>query len=111
MRSEVPAGLGVAIVQSVAQVRIAAEQTDVAELTRLRGLYEELIFAVGNKCPGETRHQTALRYIQQAEVPYASTPKSDGPQVELPGLLPSPAIAASEAQGMERSVKPQNRRS
>lgn len=30
-------------------------------------LYNELIFAVGNKYPNETRHQTALRYIQQAE--------------------------------------------
>ena len=29
--------------------------------------YEELIMAVGNKYPGETRHDTALRYIQQAE--------------------------------------------
>ena len=30
-------------------------------------LYNELLFAVGNKYPGETRHQTALRYIRQAE--------------------------------------------
>jgi hypothetical protein len=30
-------------------------------------LYNELLFAVGNKCPNETRHQTALRYILQAE--------------------------------------------
>lgn len=29
--------------------------------------YHELIMAVGNKYPGETRHQTALRYIKQAE--------------------------------------------
>ena len=29
--------------------------------------YHELLYAVGNKHPGETRHQTALRYIQQAE--------------------------------------------
>lgn len=29
--------------------------------------YHELIMAVGNKTPGETRHQTALRYIKQAE--------------------------------------------
>jgi len=29
--------------------------------------YYELIMAVGNKYPGETRHQTALRYIRQAE--------------------------------------------
>lgn len=30
--------------------------------------YFELIYAVGKKHPGETRHQTALRYIKQAEV-------------------------------------------
>ena len=29
--------------------------------------YHELLFAVGNKYPGETRHQTALRYIRQME--------------------------------------------
>ena len=32
-----------------------------------KALYHELLFGVGNKWPGETRHQTALRYIQQAE--------------------------------------------
>lgn len=30
-------------------------------------LYRELIMAVGNKHPNESRHQTALRYIQRAE--------------------------------------------
>lgn len=29
--------------------------------------YNELIFAVGMKHKGETRHETALRYIRQAE--------------------------------------------
>lgn len=29
--------------------------------------YHELILAVGNKYEGETRHETALRYIRQAE--------------------------------------------
>lgn len=40
-------------------------------ITRLleaeRKEYDELILAVGNKHKGETRHQTALRYIQDAE--------------------------------------------
>jgi len=36
------------------------------ELERL-ALYNELLLAVCKKHPGETRHQTALRYIQQAE--------------------------------------------
>jgi hypothetical protein len=30
-------------------------------------LYSELLYAVGNKYEGETRHQTALRYIRAAE--------------------------------------------
>ena len=29
--------------------------------------YYELLFAVGNKYTGETRHETALRYIKQVE--------------------------------------------
>ena len=29
--------------------------------------YNELIMAVGNKYPNESRHETALRYIRQAE--------------------------------------------
>jgi hypothetical protein len=33
----------------------------------VQALYYELLLAVSNKYPGETRHQTALRYIQQAE--------------------------------------------
>jgi hypothetical protein len=31
--------------------------------------YQELLYAVASKHPGETRHQTALRYIRQAEAP------------------------------------------
>lgn len=29
--------------------------------------YNELLYAVGQKYPGESRHETALRYIRQAE--------------------------------------------
>ena len=42
-----------------------------AELRRLHEVekqYHELLYAVGNKYEGESRHQTALRYIQQAEI-------------------------------------------
>lgn len=39
----------------------------------LRKKYNELLFAVSRKFPGETRHQTALRYIMEAES------KSSGP--------------------------------
>jgi DNA-binding FadR family transcriptional regulator len=38
-----------------------------AENTVLRETYNELIMAVESKFPGETRHETALRYIQQGE--------------------------------------------
>jgi hypothetical protein len=30
-------------------------------------LYHELLYAVGNLYPNETRHETALRYIRKAE--------------------------------------------
>ena len=33
----------------------------------LEGKYNELIFAVHNKYPNESRHETALRYIQSYE--------------------------------------------
>ncbi len=37
-------------------------------LHEVEGRYHELLYAVGNKYEGESRHQTALRYIQQSEV-------------------------------------------
>jgi hypothetical protein len=37
------------------------------ELELLRKLYNELLYAVARKFPSEDRHQTALRYIQEAE--------------------------------------------
>ena len=39
------------------------------DLKRLSEKYEELIFAVAMKYPGETRHETALRYIRRMEEP------------------------------------------
>jgi Cft2 family RNA processing exonuclease len=35
----------------------------------LEGKYNELIFAVHNKYPNESRHETTLRYIRNAENP------------------------------------------
>lgn len=49
-----------------AAVLAAVAERD-AEIERLRGLYNELLFAVSNKHPGESRHATALRYIKRAE--------------------------------------------
>lgn len=37
------------------------------ELDSVRASYNELLFSVGNKWPNETRHETARRYIEQAE--------------------------------------------
>lgn len=37
------------------------------EVTELREKYNELIYAVARRFPDETRHQTALRYINEAE--------------------------------------------
>ena len=37
------------------------------QLLLTRRLYFELIYAVGRAFPGEGRHETALRYIQEAE--------------------------------------------
>jgi hypothetical protein len=80
--AEVLAGLAAVAIRGVTDARIAEAQVDTDELTRLRGLYEELLFAVGNKHPGETRHQTALRYIQQAEAPRIFAAQSEGPNVK-----------------------------
>jgi hypothetical protein len=35
----------------------------------LEDKYNELILSVGNKYPNESRHETALRYIRNAETP------------------------------------------
>lgn len=45
-------------------------------------LYNELIMAVAKKYPGESRHQTALRYIQNAE---RSSGQSNTSKVEADG--------------------------
>ena len=40
-----------------------------AELAEAKRLYYELIYQVANVHPGESRHETALRYLKQAEMP------------------------------------------
>lgn len=42
-------------------------ETVKANLDAIRAPYWELLYAVAQKHPGETRHETALRYIRQAE--------------------------------------------
>ena len=44
------------------EAKLAAAEVDAAR-------YHELLYAVQHKHSGETRHETALRYIQQAETP------------------------------------------
>ena len=48
---------------------------------RLHEKYQELIMAVARKFPNETRHETALRYINQAEAlsECASVPHTNQP--------------------------------
>ena len=45
----------------------AAPVSSVSEDRKELELYKELLYAVVNKFPGESRHQTALRYIRNAE--------------------------------------------
>lgn len=46
---------------------VPAEQVDAKDAGQdYKARYEELLYAVGEKWPGESRHETALKYIQQA---------------------------------------------
>ena len=47
-------------------------------VTELRKNYYELLFAVARKFPDETRHQTALRYIMEAEDVTRNTGEAKG---------------------------------
>lgn len=44
--------------------------------------YHELIMAVATKHPEETRHETALRYIQEAELSFCIESKSAQKEIE-----------------------------
>jgi len=44
-----------------------AEQV-MKELDEVKAKYNELLYAVGKKYLNESRHETALRYIQEAEM-------------------------------------------
>lgn len=43
--------------------------------------YNELLFAVANKYPNESRHETALRYIKEREARIDSVACQDAPKV------------------------------
>lgn len=53
--------------QGVFARRRIRKGTRIESLEQDAAQYAELIFAVGRKYDGETRQQTALRYIRQAE--------------------------------------------
>lgn len=48
-------------------------------------LYAELLYAVARKHPGETRHETALRYIRQAENQSSQAAAKSAAPRPLPG--------------------------
>ena len=74
-----------AALKAQAEIQVAEAQADAAELERLREKYNELIFAVGMKYPGETRHETAMRYIKKAEEPAATAQAKTPDNAELSG--------------------------
>lgn len=63
-------------------IRKAREQDPFYSMTimynELRAKYDELIYAVECKYEGETRHETALRYIRQAEAGCDDAEASNG---------------------------------
>ena len=55
----------ISLANVAAVLRHAAEALETAAMDA--ALYRELLYQVETKYPGETRHDTALRYIRQAE--------------------------------------------
>jgi len=55
-----------------------------------KALYLELLYAVGNAYPGESRHQTVLRYIRKAEQPSGDACAVDNPTRSEIGNIAKP---------------------
>ena len=51
----------------MANEKILVIEDNQDELERIKAKYYELIYAVERKFPNESRHETALKYIKQAE--------------------------------------------
>jgi hypothetical protein len=62
-------------IEKVTNLLSSTRQQVQKEMVEIENKYQELIMAVGNKYSGETRHQTALRYIKNAESRDLSTAK------------------------------------
>ena len=56
-----------AAIRAAETISIEEARASANELDNLRRRYNELLFAVASKHLQETRHETALRYIRQAE--------------------------------------------
>lgn len=54
----------------------------IAHLDRRAAQHSELLYAVAHKWPGETRHETALRYIRERETASGIEAQSDETPVE-----------------------------
>jgi len=68
------------------------------ESERFRGLYNELLFAVARIYEGETRHETALRYIRERE---STTPEARVSTQELADNSWDIGIVSGVLQGIE----------
>lgn len=55
---------------------------DIRRAEKVSALYNELLYHVATKHPDETRHETALRYIKQAENRKANVSQADTRQME-----------------------------
>ena len=53
-----------------------------SQIDDLEQKYHELIYAVENKHPNETRHETALRYIKACEITSDCTAEDISPEKE-----------------------------
>ncbi len=53
---------------------LLSSESNRGEVDKIETKYHELLYAVGQKYPGESRHETALRYIKEAEL--GETPKA-----------------------------------
>ena len=56
-----------AAIRAAEAISVEEARADANALDDLRRKYSELLYAVASKHPQETRHETALRYIRQAE--------------------------------------------
>jgi len=70
------------LLAEIANLRAANDM--LAEYAKsIRHDYTELLYAVGKRYPDETRHETALRYIRQADAPQNDMCKDEALEQQL----------------------------